>query len=119
MESAAWLGIAPGLCIALTLLGINLLGDALRDRLDPRMRGHDVDDAEPLRSSTLRSKRRRAAAVIVDDLSSTSRAGEFLAIVGESGSGKTMAARAVLGLLPPGVRRAAGASASRARTSRR
>ena len=37
MESATWLGIAPGLCIALTLLGINLLGDSLRDRLDPRM----------------------------------------------------------------------------------
>jgi peptide/nickel transport system permease protein len=38
MQSAAWLEIAPGLCIALTLLGVNLLGDALRDRLDPRMR---------------------------------------------------------------------------------
>ncbi len=37
LESAPWLGIAPGLCIAVTLLGINLLGDALRDRLDPRM----------------------------------------------------------------------------------
>lgn len=37
LERAPWLGIAPGLCIALTLLGINLLGDALRDRLDPRM----------------------------------------------------------------------------------
>jgi peptide/nickel transport system permease protein len=37
MESAAWLSITPGLCIALTLLGINLLGDSLRDRLDPRM----------------------------------------------------------------------------------
>lgn len=37
IESAPWLGIAPGLCIALTLLGINLLGDALRDWLDPRM----------------------------------------------------------------------------------
>jgi peptide/nickel transport system permease protein len=37
MESAAWLSITPGLCIALTLLGVNLLGDALRDRLDPRM----------------------------------------------------------------------------------
>lgn len=37
MESAVWLGIAPGLCIALSLLGINLLGDAVRDRLDPRM----------------------------------------------------------------------------------
>ncbi|MEN2977553.1 ABC transporter permease (plasmid) [Tistrella bauzanensis] len=38
MSQAPWLGIFPGLCISLTLLGINLLGDALRDRLDPRMR---------------------------------------------------------------------------------
>jgi peptide/nickel transport system permease protein len=37
LESAAWLGIAPGACIAITLLGVNLLGDALRDWLDPRM----------------------------------------------------------------------------------
>lgn len=36
---AVWLGIFPGLCISLTLLGINLLGDAVRDKLDPRMRG--------------------------------------------------------------------------------
>lgn len=36
LESAAWLSIFPGACIALTLLGVNLLGDALRDRLDPR-----------------------------------------------------------------------------------
>jgi peptide/nickel transport system permease protein len=39
LSQAAWLGIYPGLCISLTLLGINLLGDAIRDRLDPRMRG--------------------------------------------------------------------------------
>lgn len=37
MNTAVWLGIAPGLCIAMTLLGVNLLGDSLRDRLDPRM----------------------------------------------------------------------------------
>lgn len=37
IETASWLGIAPGACIALTLLGVNLLGDALRDWLDPRM----------------------------------------------------------------------------------
>lgn len=37
METSVWLGVAPGACIALTLLGINLLGDAVRDRLDPRM----------------------------------------------------------------------------------
>ena len=36
MEVASWLSIAPGLCIAATLLGVNLLGDALRDWLDPR-----------------------------------------------------------------------------------
>jgi len=37
METAWWLGVAPGVCIALALLGVNLLGDWLRDLLDPRM----------------------------------------------------------------------------------
>jgi peptide/nickel transport system permease protein len=36
MQTASWLSIAPGLCIAGTLLGVNMLGDALRDWLDPR-----------------------------------------------------------------------------------
>jgi peptide/nickel transport system permease protein len=36
---APWLVLAPGLAISLTLLGFNLLGDALRDVLDPRLRG--------------------------------------------------------------------------------
>lgn len=39
MEQAAWLGVFPGLCISLALLGINLFGDYIRDRFDPRMRG--------------------------------------------------------------------------------
>jgi peptide/nickel transport system permease protein len=38
MQSAVWLELVPGFCITLTLLGINLLGDALRDRFDPRLR---------------------------------------------------------------------------------
>ncbi|WP_116519818.1 ABC transporter permease [Achromobacter insuavis] len=38
VASAAWLGVFPGVLISLALLGINLFGDALRDRLDPRMR---------------------------------------------------------------------------------
>lgn len=38
IAQAVWLGLFPGLCISLTLLGANLLGDALRDKLDPRMR---------------------------------------------------------------------------------
>ena len=28
--------ILPGLCISITLLGVNLLGDAVRDWLDPK-----------------------------------------------------------------------------------
>jgi peptide/nickel transport system permease protein len=39
LDQAAYLSILPVLCIAVTLLGINLLGDAIRDRFDPRMRG--------------------------------------------------------------------------------
>jgi peptide/nickel transport system permease protein len=39
LGSASWLGIFPGIAIAVALLGFNLLGDALRDTLDPRMAG--------------------------------------------------------------------------------
>ncbi len=37
-EDAPWLALAPGLAIASALLGINLIGDALRDAFDPRTR---------------------------------------------------------------------------------
>jgi len=33
-----WVAIFPGLALMLTVLGINLLGDGLRDRFDPRLR---------------------------------------------------------------------------------
>jgi len=36
---APWAGIFPGLAIFLAVLGFNLLGDALRDALEPRLRG--------------------------------------------------------------------------------
>ena len=35
LDQAVWLACFPGLAIFLTVLGFNLLGDALRDRLDP------------------------------------------------------------------------------------
>ncbi len=38
MREAAWLTVVPGVAIALTVLGLNLLGDGLRDVLDPRMK---------------------------------------------------------------------------------
>jgi peptide/nickel transport system permease protein len=36
LPDATWLMIFPGLAVSLTVLGFNLLGDALRDALDPR-----------------------------------------------------------------------------------
>ncbi|MBU4610657.1 ABC transporter permease [Achromobacter sp. GG226] len=36
---APWLAIVPGLCLTLVVYSINVFGDALRDLLDPRMRG--------------------------------------------------------------------------------
>jgi peptide/nickel transport system permease protein len=39
MRTAPWLVIFPGAAISLMVFGTNLLGDALRDILDPRQRG--------------------------------------------------------------------------------
>jgi peptide/nickel transport system permease protein len=38
LSQAPWLGVFPGLAIFLTALSFNLLGDGVRDALDPRMR---------------------------------------------------------------------------------
>lgn len=38
IETSIWPSLVPGMCILLTVLGFNLLGDALRDSLDPRLR---------------------------------------------------------------------------------
>jgi ABC-type dipeptide/oligopeptide/nickel transport system permease subunit len=38
MEESPWLAIFPGLAIAVAVLGFNLLGDGVRDVLDPRLR---------------------------------------------------------------------------------
>jgi ABC-type dipeptide/oligopeptide/nickel transport system permease subunit len=40
MEVAPWLALFPGLAISITVLAFNLLGDAMRDLLDPRLRGN-------------------------------------------------------------------------------
>jgi len=39
IEIAWWLSLFPGLAILITVLGYNLLGEGLRDILDPRLRG--------------------------------------------------------------------------------
>ncbi len=39
MLDAPWMAIWPGLCLSLVVYGMNMLGDGLRDVLDPRLRG--------------------------------------------------------------------------------
>jgi peptide/nickel transport system permease protein len=39
MEAAPWLSIFPGLALTFSVYGFNMFGDALRDHLDPRLRG--------------------------------------------------------------------------------
>jgi peptide/nickel transport system permease protein len=38
MRNAPWIAIFPGAAIAVSVLGLNLFGDAVRDAMDPRMR---------------------------------------------------------------------------------
>ena len=38
MREAPWITVFPGLAIIACVLGLNLLGDGLRDVLDPRLK---------------------------------------------------------------------------------
>jgi peptide/nickel transport system permease protein len=39
MVTAPWLAIWPGLALSISVYAVNMFGDALRDLLDPRLRG--------------------------------------------------------------------------------
>ena len=39
MEEAPHLAIFPGLALTFAVYGLNMFGDAIRDQLDPRLRG--------------------------------------------------------------------------------
>jgi peptide/nickel transport system permease protein len=39
MEASPNLALYPGFCLTLAVYGVNMLGDSLRDLLDPRLRG--------------------------------------------------------------------------------
>jgi len=38
IDRAPWIALAPGLAMCLLVIGINLIGDGLRERLDPRLK---------------------------------------------------------------------------------
>ena len=43
LETAPWMVFFPGLAISLAVFALNLLGDAIRDLTDPRLRGRPRD----------------------------------------------------------------------------
>ena len=116
--------IIPGIMIFLIVMSVNLLGDGLRDALDPRLRSGAL--SRPLATTLV--KRSGAIPEATDDLlaiqelqtqfhvgpriyravggvSLAVKPGECLGLIGESGSGKSVTALSVMGLVssPPGV----------------
>ncbi len=116
--------IAPGLMIFLIVMSINLLGDGVRDALDPRLRSGAL--SRP-RATTLVDRRGDVPGETGDLLaiqeletqfhvgqriyravggvSLAVKPGECLGVIGESGSGKSVTALSIMGLVasPPGV----------------
>ena len=117
--------IVPGLMIFLIVMSVNLLGDGVRDALDPRLRSgaltrpmartivdrDHVPDAPAAPSlldvQELRTEFRVGSRTLkaLSGVTLSVEPGECLGIVGESGSGKSVTALSVMGLVasPPGV----------------
>jgi peptide/nickel transport system permease protein len=124
LTTAPHVAVIPGAAIFVVVVAINLVGDGLRDVLDPRLgvagdgasleaagrarvtetaaAGEPGADAALLRVAGLSTQFHVAGRVLraVDHVSFTVGRGEALGIIGESGSGKTVTALSLMGLVP-------------------
>ena len=112
---APWLMVPTGLVLALTVVAVNELADAIagkaaKEKTPPRRRVRVVasSTAAPADPDAVLEVRDLSVAVedgpqLVTEVSFALKPGEVLGLVGESGCGKTMTARSLLGLLPDGV----------------
>ena len=124
--TAPHVSMIPGLMIFALVMSINLLGDGVRDVLDPRLRSGALNRPMPVtaidRASKPPSRKPSGALLDVENLATGFRRGgrvvpalkgvsfklakgECLGLIGESGSGKSVTALSLLGLVasPPGV----------------
>ena len=117
--------VVPGAMILIIVMAINLLGDGVRDALDPRLRSGALtrpmaatlvrregpapepqgDDVLSLRDLQTQFHVKHRVYRAVGGVSLGVKPGECLGIIGESGSGKSVTALSVMGLVasPPGV----------------
>jgi peptide/nickel transport system permease protein len=130
LEVAPHVATIPGIAILLIAVGVNLLGDGVRDILDPRLKSGGLARIRPatevaaraarlsrlapegqepgallqLRGLDTRFRIGRSVWNAVSGVDMVIRPGEAIGIVGESGSGKTVTALSILGLVasPPG-----------------
>jgi peptide/nickel transport system ATP-binding protein/peptide/nickel transport system permease protein len=120
--TAPHVSIIPGLMIFALVMSINLLGDGIRDVIDPRlksgsltrpvartavMRDNVPPDIEPHKDAILDVQGLRTEFRIGDDVYKAVGGvdlrvgkGECLGIVGESGCGKSVSAMSIMGLVP-------------------
>ncbi|NIA73525.1 dipeptide/oligopeptide/nickel ABC transporter permease/ATP-binding protein [Providencia rettgeri] len=131
MFVAPHVALVPGIMIFLIVISFNLLGDGVRDILDPRLKSGALHRSQPMTQTdriNIPAKTEGKQAILeVKDLSVAFRqggqlrptvkgisfnvgAGECLGLIGESGSGKSVTALSVMGLLasPPAVITAGG-----------
>ena len=108
---AWWFIVPPGVCVVLVVLAFTLVGQALEEIFNPRLRGATRSSRRPLlevrdlRVSYLTSEGRLPAVRGVDLVV---RAGEVVGVAGESGCGKSTLASTVLRLQPQGRARSTG-----------
>jgi peptide/nickel transport system permease protein len=112
---APWLMVPTGVVLALTVVSVNELADAIAgkvtaEKVAPRRLARVVASTASAPADPGAVLEVRDLSVAVDDgpqlvtgVSFALRPGRVLGLVGESGCGKTMTARSLLGLLPDGV----------------
>ncbi len=122
---APHVALVPGVMIFVLVIAFNLLGDGIRDLLDPRLKSGALLRSQAMtrvqRAAVPPRKAPEALLEVVDlqvafhrgshpvptvkGVSFHLQAGECLGLIGESGSGKSVSALAIMGLVssPPAV----------------